>query len=44
MDSVTIDPPTDVSNTQVTMHWVPLTGIYKGGTDVDVDNYELEWD
>ena len=44
MDPVTIDPITDVTNLQVTVHWVPLVGIYTGGSAVDIDEYDLEWD
>lgn len=44
MDPVTIDPITDVTNLEVTVHWVPLAGIYTGGSAVDVDEYDLEWD
>ena len=44
MSPITIDPPTDVTNTQVVLHWTALDGIYKGGSAVDVDSYEIEWD
>ena len=44
MDSVTIDLLADVTNTEVTVRWVPLSGIYEGGSTVDVDGYEIEWD
>ena len=41
MEPVTIDPITEVTNTQLTMNWVALEGVYKGGTSVDVDSYEI---
>ena len=44
MDPITVDAPNDVTNTQITVNWTQLQGVYTGGTAVDVDSYELEWD
>ena len=41
MEPVSIDPVTGVTNTKIFMSWVPLQGTYKGGSSVEVDQYEL---
>lgn len=33
---------TEITNTEIIVHWVARTGVDAGGTDVTIDNYRLE--
>ena len=44
MEAITIDPLTEVTNTELTLRWTPLVGVNKGGADVGIDSYDIQWD
>ena len=44
MGPVFSDLANDVTNTEITINWNSLIGVNTGGSSVDIDNYELEWD